>query len=304
MLSASQGRLHSEAERAVRIVGVQKLVRYLAESLAEKLAEQYPATLFSDNPFFMPPQRGALTQADRVLINSLRNRHLGERCFVVGNGPSLTCQDLEQLRFEYTFASNKIYLLFKDTTWRPTFYSCEDTLVAQQAEKEIVSVESTLKIFPSHLLNIVERGENCYFVDFINHFELLRKKPSQERWFSDDLAYGVHWGSTVTYTLIQMAVFMGFKDIYLIGLDHRYVVPKRKVGGHYIYQGECNHFSDKYRAAGEKWHAPRLEVLEISYSYAREHCEKRGVSLLNASRSTDLKVLERVDFDAVLAERR
>lgn len=276
-----------------------KWIRGASKVFCEELSQHYPATLFS-NRLDISPQRSALAHQDRVLLECLRNKHLGQRCFIIGNGPSLTVDDLNRLRFEYTFASNKIYLLFDQTQWRPTYYSCEDTLVIQQNADKILDLDRTLKIFPSNILEHVERKDGCYFCEFINHPELLEEPPSFERQFSYDLTRGLHWGSTITYSLIQMAVFMGFKDVYLLGVDHLYVTPRKKKGSFYISEGEVNHFNKEYRALGEKWHEPRLDVLERSYEYALMACEKVGVSLYNASRRTALDVFEQIDLDKVL----
>ena len=37
--------------------------------------------------------------------------------------------------------------------------------------------------------------------------------------FSDDLTEGIYSGTTVLYAMFQIAVYMGFKNIYLLGVD-------------------------------------------------------------------------------------
>ena len=44
--------------------------------------------------------------------------------------------------------------------------------------------------------------------------------------FSDNFAKVAYAGQTVTYLNMQLAYFMGFKNIYLIGVDFDYVLPK------------------------------------------------------------------------------
>ena len=67
-------------------------------------------------------------------LKTLKNRYAGKRCFVIGNGPSLTKEDLELLRNEVTFASNRIYKMFDKTDWRPTFYAVFDESVASDRD--------------------------------------------------------------------------------------------------------------------------------------------------------------------------
>ena len=52
--------------------------------------------------------------------------HKGERCFIVGKGPSLKMEDLEKIKGEYSFSVNSIVLSFADTTWRPPYYAIGD----------------------------------------------------------------------------------------------------------------------------------------------------------------------------------
>lgn len=63
-------------------------------------------------------------------LNSVKDAYKGKRCFVIGTGPSLTKEDLELLKGEVTFASNRIFKIFNETDWRPTFYGIFDETVA------------------------------------------------------------------------------------------------------------------------------------------------------------------------------
>lgn len=233
---------------------------------------------------------------DEAFLNATRNRYLGQRCFVLGNGPSLRVSDLELLRDEVTFAANKIYLCFDETNWRPTYYSVEDLLVARNNMAEIMSVEGTTKIFPHHMLPLLPRRPNHHYARWLPPAD--NRSPHRE--FSTDLAKGICWGSTITYSLMQMAVHMGFREIYILGLDHSYVEPDTKKDGALVSQGEVNHFHPDYRKTGEVWHLPVLDRLETSYGFAKTYCDSIGVKVYNASRYSKLDVFPRVDLDTVL----
>lgn len=66
-------------------------------------------------------------------LSKYKNRHKGQRCFIVANGPSLTSKDLDLLheRGEVAFGMNRIYKMFEQTNWRPIYYVCEDELIAK-----------------------------------------------------------------------------------------------------------------------------------------------------------------------------
>jgi GT2 family glycosyltransferase len=250
-------------------------------------------TLQQDAVTGAPDLADPIMPADHAFFNSIRNRHLGQRCFVLGNGPSLRVADLERMAHEVTFASNKIYLCFGETTWRPTFYSVEDLLVAENCRSEIAAIDRVTKIFPHHMLKFLPRQPNHHYARWLPP----KDNRSSYREFSCDLTKGICWGSTVTYSMLQMAVHMGFKDIYLLGVDHSYVEPPEKDGNALISSGEINHFHPDYRQAGERWHLPVLDRLETSYQFAQDFCQSIGVNIYNASRETKLDAFPRVDFD-------
>lgn len=237
-------------------------------------------------------------RANRLALSLLRDRHRGCRAVIVGNGPSLRISDLDRLHGEVSFASNKIFLAYPDTSWRPTYYSVEDYLVLQQNWQEICSLQGSLKLFPANTRAYGYHAPDTVFAPFLPPRSFADPLSDPEfPAFSSDLVQGISWGSTIVYSQIQMAVFMGCEEIVLIGLDHSYVLPDTKRGNTYRHTGEQNHFHPEYRTPGEIWHQPNLDVLEVSYMRAKRACEEQGIRILNASRRSELRVFERADFD-------
>jgi len=82
----------------------------------------------------------------RPRLRALRRRWWGaDRCFVIGNGPSLNQTDLSLLAGETTFAVNGFFLKSGELGWKPTFYVVEDHLVAEDRATEINSVSESIK---------------------------------------------------------------------------------------------------------------------------------------------------------------
>jgi GT2 family glycosyltransferase len=261
--------------------------------LAATVGRNIPAPII---PQASEPPEAVVTEPDAAVFNALRNRYLGQRCFILGNGPSLEIADLNRLKNEVTFAANKIYLCFDQTEWRPTFYSVEDLLVAQNCKAEIMAMDRTTKIFAHHMLPYLPRQANHHYTRWLPPLD--NRSPHRE--FSTDLTKGICWGSTITYSMLQMAVHMGFKEIYILGLDHSYVEPKNKRDGALISEGEVNHFHPEYRKPGEKWHYPVLDRLELSYQHAKDYCDTIDVKIYNASRFSKLETFPRANLDQVL----
>ena len=147
----------------------------------------------------------AITSNDRKLL-ALKDKHKGEPCFIIGNGPSLKISDLQKLHEanQITFAFNKIYLAFEQTDWRPTYYIVEDSLVAQLNKNKITKLEPFTKLFPLDFINMYRHLENTIFY-YINWKDFWPNNPL----FTSN-PFRLHWGATVTYTALQFAIYVSF----------------------------------------------------------------------------------------------
>ena len=229
----------------------------------------------------------------------MKDIHKGKRGFVIGNGPSLTMDDLTMLTKEITIASNKIYLAFDKTSWRPTYYSIIDSLVAKNIVDEVANLTMP-KFFPLGSEASITSKE----ILFCNLLRDWYAPGHFEPGFSDNLIAGIYAGESVTYWNIQILWYLGIREIYLIGVDHSFTLPSKKIqddGFEYILvsEGEKNHFDDRYRPKNEVWTMPHLDEQAASYAFARQFIEKKGGVLKNASRQTKLTCLESEDFDSL-----
>ena len=238
----------------------------------------------------------ALTANDRKVI-ALEDKHVGKRCFILGNGPSLKIEDLNYLKNEVTFASNKIYLAFESTFWRPTYYSVVDVLVAENNRTEIDALNLT-KIFELTISPFFKM-EDAIWVQLLS-VPMIDDVPKFD--FSINALKGVYGGFTVVYFQLQLAFYMGIREIYLIGVDFSFDVPEKtgesSVSGEILkHQGEKNHFHPDYRKPGETWTMPMMDEQKAAFTVAKKAIESAGGKVYNASRETKLDVFERVDFD-------
>src|SRR6476660_2634480 len=142
-------------------------------------------------------------------LRRFQHLHAGKRCFIVGNGPSLRQTDLSLLRNEITFGSNRIYL---HGDFRPTYYVCSNDLVVQQCAADIEKV-SMPKFIGWHHRDSIRFTDDMVF---------LWTRCGLRSWFFTDLTEGCWEGSTVTMVAIQLAYYMGFSEVILIGVDHSY----------------------------------------------------------------------------------
>ena len=123
--------------------------------------------------------------------------------------------------------------------------------------------------------------------------------------FSANAARIVWVGGTVSYIAMQLAYFMGFSEVYLVGFDHSYTVPKEaEVEGRAITSAsdDPNHFHPDYFGKGYRWHDPQVDRMEIAYRKARQAYETAGRKIYNATAGGHLETFERADYAALFAE--
>jgi hypothetical protein len=111
---------------------------------------------------------------------------------------------------------------------------------------------------------------------------------------------GVWGGATVTYVALQLAFYMGFKTVILVGVDHSF---SSKGVPHAVVEGgdsDSNHFHPKYFADGTRWQLPDLQTSEYAYRLAKEAYESAGRRILDATIGGKLTVFPKVEFDDVI----
>jgi len=230
---------------------------------------------------------------NKFRMKAIQGKFRGKRCFIIGNGPSLLKSDLTFLKDEVTFASNRNYLIWKDMGFIPTFFTVEDALVAQNWSEEINDIKGTFKIFPKDLSSSlkIDIGEGFY-VNFVRDQKLF---PS----FSLNLLDKAFWGGTVTVFNLQLAYFLGFTDIYLIGIDHNYNV-KGSEGSVKLNSDQLNsdnYIHPSYMEKDKLMYSPNVNRMEVGYLKANEVLSKEQVNVYNATIGGKLEVFERVDYD-------
>ena len=226
------------------------------------------------------------------------------RCFVIGCGPSLKVEDLEKLKGEATFASNRIYAMFERTDWRPRYYASQDDGVLHEIKDKLLEVSkqvgtmflsgNVMRIYSSEL----KRQKNVKFM-YINTTSEGKQK------MDIDVPDGIHNGINISYTLIELAIYMGFKEIYLLGIDHNYITKKNQQG-ETVLDGNstANYFAGiaplKYEAKVKEEDLTHLmDGSTNAYQNAKIFADDHGIKIFNATRGGHLEVFERIDFDRI-----
>jgi len=223
----------------------------------------------------------------RRTLRSLKDTHRGQRCFIIGNGPSLKEMDLRPLAGEKTFSLNRGYLLFERMGGPSTYHVVVNPLVVQQWARDLERLPC--RTFASwgtrHRLD--PRSEVVYI-----------EPPSSrlEPYFSKEVTRGMWQGATVTYVALQLAFYLGFEKVVLIGVDHRFRaqgIPNQEVVS---TSSDVDHFAPDYFGPGARWQLPDLETSELAYTLARHYYRQDGRVILDATVNGALQVFPKAEF--------
>ena len=102
-----------------------------------------------------------------------------------------------------------------------------------------------------------------------------------------DVSRGMYAFGTVTNIVITIAMYMGYKEIYLIGADCS------NLNKHFV-----NDVTDKDK--DQKYVEDVIHAQLRGYEIMKNETEKRNVKVFNATRGGALEVFERVDLEKLL----
>jgi hypothetical protein len=233
----------------------------------------------------------ANTLIDTRFSRLIHNRHKGERAVIVANGPSLNQMDLSFLKNEITFGLNKIFLGFSKFHFYPRYYVAVNRKVIEQSVEEIKKL-NCIKF-------ISDRGEDLIARDALT-YTIYTKKPTQQ--FYQDISLGVHEGWTVTFAALQIAYYMGFNEVVIIGMDHRFVYAGDPNKSNVMNSPDPNHFCTDYFGFGKPWDNPDLNNSERCYKKAREIYESEGRKIIDATVNGACTAFNKMDYKNIFRQ--
>jgi hypothetical protein len=233
-------------------------------------------------------------------LKTFQNKHEGQRCFIVGNGPSLTINDLEKIKGEICFSTNSSVKLFDKTDWRPHYYVLQDSVAYEILKDQIDHADlpcvfyNTLLIWNFNREGIPFKSNEIYALSiYINKFF---PKYRGKLKFSTDITKGIYSGWTTIISIIQIAVYMGFKEIYLVGTDCDYTGPNL-----HMPDVEYDVIDEAIAATCSEFDLTSGEKMIDSYTQQKVYLDRLGVKVYNATRGGKLEVFPRVNLDEIIS---
>ena len=208
--------------------------------------------------------------------------HEGERCFLIGNGPSLNYNDLETLynNNAICFGVNRVYLGYKNTLWRPNYFVSVDAFIISKIFDDICKMRIPVFLRKGAGYPIDNLPDNIYC------FNGLVQNGSD---FSFDMSKGLYNGFSVMYETLQIACYMGFKEIIMLGMDMSQHKNMAEQDAHF-YESP-----DENEVLGNNGVGMTNAINLFGKAY--ELLLKNGIVLKNATRNAWWQEVPRINFD-------
>lgn len=225
-------------------------------------------------------------------IAMLHNKYKEKRCFIVATGPSLKFEDLEKLNHNHEFciSLNEIFYCFDKTSWRPDQYAVVDVDSINFHDSDIRKMDVKEKFIADASMSF---DYESLTDEFYVYHSIFTKNTLEQGLISDDFAKYVYNTGTITAVCLQLAMYEGFREIYLLGCDCSY------------FQTGLQHFCEPEDIVEKNCNTygmmdSNLQTLYYhinAYEKIKDNAEHKGIKIYNATRGGYLEVFERVNFD-------
>lgn len=251
------------------------------------------------------PGRERLTPEENALLaknDELRDRHRGERCFILGAGSSIKKQDLKKLKGETVISVSNAFVHPDYPLFRPKYHVLPSVFGHTMYETD------------KYIKWLKEMEEKTFDAEMFFHYG--DRSPIEKNGLFR--ARTVHWveyapwdGSfdtpldlskvpfilSVSELAITVALFMGFEKIYLLGFDHDW------------FNGPLVYFYDE-----KKEHAMQPDKSKIAFADSefqmRRHAEifkkykylyglRKNIYNANADPESYVDVFPKVEYDSL-----
>lgn len=213
----------------------------------KKLIKSLIPPLLWDKIYYARSYKHFLKYKDLVSKNiELKDKHKGKRCFILGSGPSIKKEDLKPLKNEILFALNNFYVhedFDEIMSGDVDKYYMTAPIHPPQTEEEWKAWFEDMEVNMPKNTNMLF-GINSYDGNIKNIFERygIFKEHKINWYFSGintseyykfnekdiDMTNMIWSANTVSIYALIAAIYMGFDEIYLLGMDHNYMCMSEK----------------------------------------------------------------------------
>jgi len=222
-------------------------------------------------------------------IEDFKDIHKGERCFIVGTGPSLNRTNLALLKDEIVFGVNGLHIGLEKFQIKPRYWGFSDPRTIKSHHNQVFPLPTTV---------FVAVGAREWYLDNLPKFKEFNNDPVVLAAirrptlvpFSTDITKGVTCGRTVVYDVcLQVAYYMGFSKVYLLGCDCDYSDHSNT---HFYHDPSQADIAD----VAESLQPKRL----FAYQNAKEAFEADKREIINCTVGGKLEIFKRERLEDVM----
>lgn len=235
----------------------------------------------------------------------LRNRHAGQRCFILANGPSIKQQNISVLKSEHVISVSSGYLHSDYAEIAPAYHCVPQITYGLMSRADVVAWFREMHeklghavLFLNHTEEAVAREERLFagrqvrYTVFSGGFS---EYPTDE---IPDIASRIPAVQSVPVMGLMIAMYMGFSEIYLLGTDHDHF---RTAEYKYSFEPTVLRGKDSTVDAGGKptsWYAEFVGLARLweQYRSIKQIAQHHGIRIFNATAGGELDEFPRVDF--------
>lgn len=253
-----------------------------------------------------------------------KNKHNGERCFILGNGPSLSEIDLSKLENEIVFTTNFFNKVDKYNHAHTNYHFWIDGAFFNQRDdvkcdlEEImecyhkISKENPICFVPINAANFIKKHKLEDILDI--HYLRVKKsldEYSQKGFEQEELDIALEipaWRNVVQYA-IEVAIYMGFKKIYLLGCNATCIMPvldyflQQDITELHVYRDDKS-VKNITEGLFQNWKMSELfyDQYLVFWGYEKlyEYCLKRNIQLINCTSKTLINKIPKMDINKVI----
>lgn len=250
-------------------------------------------------------------------LKKFRNKHRDEKCFIIASGPSLASQDLTPLTREVCMSVSFSFLHPAMKLIKPKYHVLAPNhkpFSFELPEKYLTKLNEItdydMDVFygtdgypfsayrflqasgfrSRHCIHLVDYSGSPSLDDHNAHNAALwdvTKRPFRMR--------------TVIYGALQLALYMGFSRIYLLGVDHDYLKDMGRAANHFYEEKQGNPADANHLAefTSERWFH-EYYVRWRDYRLIHAHAKAQSVEIYNATAGGMLDVFPRIDLEHAL----
>jgi hypothetical protein len=218
------------------------------------------------------------------MINKLHNKHKGDRCFIIGTGPSLNRTKFSLIKNEILFGVNTLFRGLEKYGIDCKYWCIGDEQLFDSIYKPLLNLDTILFLAGYAGRHYLKKKK--YYEQYEQNKPILLKRIGDinENYIKNALK-GLYSGGTVMIESLQIAHHMGFDEVYILGCDCDF-------SGQFHFDGkEHEHTSNKTQ---EEINSEKLwRRIFNAYRLCKKMFEEDGRTIYNATPGGKLEVFKR-----------